>query len=749
MTCDIQLLTTIAQLDALKGEWDTLLTEADSSIFESSEWLMTWWRYYGAGHDLLCFTFYEGGTLIGIAPFYVRKIRLPLVRDVKQLMFLSCPFSDYQNIIAKRGYEETVIESFCRYLAAHRKDWDLLDIESLNEESCILELLRAKLRKNSLREYLYQGSIAAHVHLPASFEEFLNAMDSRRRHEYRRKWNGLTAAYDVKIEQFTRPGETLHAAMDSFFEIHDARWKSLGYPLEFKDDHVREFWITLTDSFARRGWLNLSFLTVNGSRVAMSLNVTYGNTVYAFHSQAAGPDDIMRFSPGFLIKMRGIEEAIADHRTLYDLLRGEYIYKYRDFGARPSRNWMVRTTSSGKGLRVRFVIFLGFELVKKIRRRLRSEYNEGRRYKLTHGNPPFALLKFLAGRFGTLIQTGIAYLRRNWGSGRGTPSPLPGIARAGGTGRRHLSLRDFHIGDLVEVKLEAEILAMLDTRQSLEGMPFMPEMARYCGKEFRVSGWAHKTCVEGYGLRKLNNTLFLEDLRCAGGGHDGCQRGCMLFWKVEWLRKVDDEYEPPPSPGPSPKDRPRYRTKEEARYMCQSTELYRATAPLHWWNPMQYVDDIRSGQMGLRDLTKGVRQLGVEKIRSLLSGHRWAGLTGTNVKTPQASLNLRPDERVRTRSKEEIKATLDRDGKNRGLEFSPEMSVFCDRTLKVQKKVSKIILEQTGEMREINDTVLLEGAICDGVLRRWCPRKNYLLWREIWLERPEATASGSPDPPSQ
>ena len=38
----------------------------------------------------------------------------------------------------------------------------------------------------------------------------------------------------------------------------------------------------------------------------------------------------------------------------------------------------------------------------------------------------------------------------------------------------------------------------------------------------------------------MYDTVYLEDLRCDGSGHDGCQAGCRIYWKDAWLRRVDD-----------------------------------------------------------------------------------------------------------------------------------------------------------------------------------------------------------------
>mgnify|MGYP001301392082 CR=1 FL=1 len=49
-------------------------------------------------------------------------------------------------------------------------------------------------------------------------------------------------------------------------------------------------------------------------------------------------------------------------------------------------------------------------------------------------------------------------------------------------------------GEWVEVRSKEEVLATLDHQGRLEGMPFMPEMLKFCGSRVRVFKRAHKTC---------------------------------------------------------------------------------------------------------------------------------------------------------------------------------------------------------------------------------------------------------------
>lgn len=96
----------------------------------------------------------------------------------------------------------------------------------------------------------------------------------------------------------------------------------------------------------------------------------------------------------------------------------------------------------------------------------------------------------------------------------------------------------YRAGEWVEVKSKEEILATLDQRGDVNGLPFMPEMLRYCGQRLRVAKSAHKTCdtINKTGGRRMQGAVHLENVRCNGAAHGGCQAACLIFWKDEWLR---------------------------------------------------------------------------------------------------------------------------------------------------------------------------------------------------------------------
>jgi hypothetical protein len=319
---------------------------------------------------------------------------------------------------------------------------------------------------------------------------------------------------------------------------------------------------------------------------------------------------------------------------------------------------------------------------------------------------------------------------------------------------RGLGLR---AADEVEVRSEEEILSTLDDHGRIDGLPFMPEMLKYCGKRFRVYRRADKTCdtISTYTSRRMNNTVHLADLRCDGQSHGGCEAGCLLFWKEAWLKPAGAGSNAPPiTHGPAPVQPTRRLARaeleaatqrqdttagEEHVYVCQATALPEASLPLTWWDPRQYLRELCSGNIPIGTFLRSMAISWFNAIQRRRGGREYPHVAGTLEQTPSRPLNLHVGERVRVRSLEEIMTTLSTRRKNRGLWFDVEMVPFCGKEYRVLRRVTQILDERTGKMRKLpGDCIVLGGVFCQGCLSRnrlFCPRSIYPYWREIWLER--------------
>jgi hypothetical protein len=309
-------------------------------------------------------------------------------------------------------------------------------------------------------------------------------------------------------------------------------------------------------------------------------------------------------------------------------------------------------------------------------------------------------------------------------------------------------------GDFVEVKPPDEIVQTLDAEGALDHLPFMPEMLEFCGRTFRVSRRALTICISGpetgvpRGFR-VDDVVTLDDVRCSGAAHDGCQKACMIFWREAWLRKVGDAV------GQSQVDlrgmdqlRARLKVSTGRKiYFCQASQLSRATQPLsrsQKWR--KYLSGLRAGNFSALQMA---RSIGIWlywfKIRRMFFG---VHARGSSEPTPTEGLNLQSGEWVEVKSMQNIIETLNERGDNRGLHFSDDMRLWCGRRCRVKGRLDKIIVDGTGQMRELHNTVCLEGSTCGcsymGSCMDGCARGELTYWREIWLRRSDEQTTHDP-----
>jgi hypothetical protein len=314
--------------------------------------------------------------------------------------------------------------------------------------------------------------------------------------------------------------------------------------------------------------------------------------------------------------------------------------------------------------------------------------------------------------------------------------------------------QELYRGDSVEVRSPSEILATLDETGLLDGLPFMPEMAAYCGQRFKVGYRADKICdtVSYTGSRRIPNGVLLEDLRCNGSGHDGCQAECRIFWKDAWLRKVKPDAPPaqafPPAEAATLVERASRNTrcdiendgKAQKRYRCQNTDIPKYSNYLSVWDPRPYVQEYTSGNVPLSRFLKVTTRAAINEPLRKLGYIPQIHLPGTAAPGDKFEpLNLQPGEFVRVKSKEEIAKTLTPEGRNKGMWFDREMMPYCGGVYRVRQRIGRFIDERDGKMLVLkSQPVTLDGVVCGGdhSICRWlCPRAVFPFWRECWLER--------------
>ena len=120
---------------------------------------------------------------------------------------------------------------------------------------------------------------------------------------------------------------------------------------------------------------------------------------------------------------------------------------------------------------------------------------------------------------------------------------VKGLTKAQQTARTFVPVSKIKEGEIVRVRIKEQIRSTLDPFNELKGCSFLPQMNQYCGTEqqvFRVM--RHFMDERDYRMKKTHGIILLENIYCNGTAVFGnCDRCCFLFWREEWLDKVESK----------------------------------------------------------------------------------------------------------------------------------------------------------------------------------------------------------------
>ena len=79
-TLRLEKFSSLEDVQILAPEWDDLTLRLNGSLYSSSQWCEAWWRHYGAGRELRLIAVRAGEDLVGVLPFFIDRLRVPIGR---------------------------------------------------------------------------------------------------------------------------------------------------------------------------------------------------------------------------------------------------------------------------------------------------------------------------------------------------------------------------------------------------------------------------------------------------------------------------------------------------------------------------------------------------------------------------------------------------------------------------------------------------------------------------------------------
>lgn len=327
--------STISGFEALESEWNSLLARSRfDTIFLTYEWQSVWWEYLGEGELwILAFRQVETGELVGIVPLYltgVQPTEYGSFTGTRTFSLVGClEVSDYLDVIVAKGWEPAVFKSLIEWLYSDgAPEWDVVDLCNLPEESRTYVDFPPVAESTGASVNVLQEDVAPQFSLPSRFDTYLEErVDKKQRHEIRRKMRRAEREAEIGFTIVT-PKDNLTAEMDDFVALQQA---SRDDKADFMTTEMRRFFNAMAQRMMDNGWLQLSFLTINGEKAASLLAFEYKKR-YLLYNSGYDPESHAQLSPGWVQLGYAIQYAIAIGCELFDFMQGDEEYKYR-FGS--------------------------------------------------------------------------------------------------------------------------------------------------------------------------------------------------------------------------------------------------------------------------------------------------------------------------------------------------------------------------------------------------------------------------------
>ena len=319
--------------DFLRRDW-TGLVHADpaGTFFHQPSYLKLYWEEFGLTpeHLLLGFATDDAGRALAAVAFE---------RIEDALRFLGgTEVTDYMGPVGLPEAQASVAKELWAALS-ERDDWRAADLRGLAGDNAWLGHLRDAASAQGLvvEEEDDKDGVAPYLPLAPTWEAYLERLPSKMRHEIKRKAKKLQAdAGPVRI--VTAERETLLPLLDRFVELHRM---SDGPKGVFMVPGMEIFFRRLGEAFCGDGMFRLTFIEVSGELAAGTIGFVFDGTYSLYNS--AFDRKWGNLAPGMVLVGEDIRVAIDEGCSAFDLLKGDYSYKYR-FGAHPRavRRLMVR-----------------------------------------------------------------------------------------------------------------------------------------------------------------------------------------------------------------------------------------------------------------------------------------------------------------------------------------------------------------------------------------------------------------------
>jgi len=323
-------------------DWKALLQKSAIHVpFLTFDYLQAWWQTRGGGEwpensQLILVAAFQEEQLVGIAPLFHTENNLGRAA----LMFVGAiEVSDFLDFIVQPADSQCFISGIVDFLLTDTDipEWECLDLSNILESSPTLEGLHAEAEQRNWAFQQTEIQPSPYIPLPSDFEAYLAGIDKKQRHEIRRKLRNIEQSGFKPQLVFTEDVGQLHTDVQAFIEMMAQDPGKRDFLTKPMREHLHK---TAQTAF-ENGWLQLSFLTLDGEKAAANMSFNFNHRLWLYNSGWVW--QYRDHSPGWVLLAYLIRWATENGIQEFDFMRGDEPYKYK-FGGQDRHIFRVTLT---------------------------------------------------------------------------------------------------------------------------------------------------------------------------------------------------------------------------------------------------------------------------------------------------------------------------------------------------------------------------------------------------------------------
>jgi len=281
-------------------------------LFILPAWLGVWKNSFAAAATDRCLVVREDDNVIGIAPLIISGTDASIIGSVNV-----CDYFDFPVV---PGKETVFYANLLQYLKT--SGIKTLDAQVCRPDATIITHLAPAARKLGHDVALAPDEVSPEIVLPFTWDEYVQSLETKQRHELRRKLRRFEAAGEITSKFITSPAE-VPAFTNLFLKMFtESREDKADFLTPAMEQYFRRNFQGMAETGIFRGFI----LELDRQPVAALAAYDYHDVVYLYNSGFERQYDYL--SVGIISKALLIKDSIEQRKNKFDFLKGSEPYKF-------------------------------------------------------------------------------------------------------------------------------------------------------------------------------------------------------------------------------------------------------------------------------------------------------------------------------------------------------------------------------------------------------------------------------------